>query len=345
MNGLQRRVYRMKAGDIRRLQIAEETLPEPGEGEVCVEVASIGLNFADVFAIWGLYSATPKEAFIPGLEYAGRVLKVGSGVDRWKPGDRVMGVTRFGAYATHLNIGQGYLLALPENWDFSTGASYLVQVLTAYYGLTHLGNLQAGQHVLIHSAAGGVGILANRIARKLGATTLGSVGSDRKVSFCLQEGYDRVIVRDKHFGDRLSEALDGRPLNLIMECIGGKVLEQGYQQLAPQGRMVVYGSAHYATRSDRPNVLRLLWQFLQRPRLDPQKMIEQNRGVLGFNLIYLYERESLMHELLLELETLQLEPPFVGHRFDFEKLPEAVRFFQSGQSMGKVVVEIDEELR
>jgi NADPH:quinone reductase-like Zn-dependent oxidoreductase len=337
---MQRRVYRLQAGDIRRMQLSEETLPEPGSGEVCVEVASIGLNFADVFAIWGLYSATPKEPFIPGLEYAGRVLRAGPGVDAWKPGDRVMGVTRFGAYASHLNIDQRYLLRLPDDWDFSTGAAYLVQVLTAYYGLTHLGNLQPGYNVLIHSAAGGVGIFANRIARKLGATTIGTVGSDKKVSFCLQEGYERVIVRDEHFRERLSEALDGRPLHLIMECIGGDILKIGYEQLAEQGRMVVYGSAHYARRSDKPNILRLFWKFFRRPMIDPQKMIEQNRGILGFNLIYLYEQAPLMHQLLKEISQLDLEPPFVGHRFDFEKLPEAVRFFQGGESMGKVVVEV-----
>jgi NADPH:quinone reductase-like Zn-dependent oxidoreductase len=337
---MQRRVYRLQAGDIRRMQLSEETLPEPGPGEVCVEVASIGLNFADVFAIWGLYSATPKEPFIPGLEYAGRVLRTGPGVDAWKPGDRVMGVTRFGAYATHLNIDQRYLLRLPDDWDYSTGAAYLVQVLTAYYGLTHLGNLRPGYNVLIHSAAGGVGIFANRIARKLGATTIGTVGSDKKVPFCLQEGYERVIVRDEHFRERLIEALDGRPLHLIMECIGGDILKIGYEQLAEQGRMVVYGSAHYARRSDKPNILRLLWKFFRRPMIDPQKMIEQNRGILGFNLIYLYEQAPLMHELLQELSELNLEPPHVGHRFDFEKLPEAVRFFQGGESMGKVVVEV-----
>ncbi len=195
---MKRKVYRMnKAGSINSLKLIEENLPEPNENEVTVEVKAIGLNFADLFAIQGLYSATPKGSFIPGLEYSGIVSNAGSKVKEFKAGDKVMGAIRFGAYATHLNIDYRYILKLPENWSFEEGASFIVQSLTAYYSLVELGNIKANYTVLIHSAAGGVGICANRIAKKFNAYTIGTIGSESKRNFLINEGYDEVICQRK----------------------------------------------------------------------------------------------------------------------------------------------------
>lgn len=335
---MQRKAYRLKAGNVRNLKIITENLPDPAADEVTVEVKAIGLNFADVFAIWGLYSATPKGEFSPGLEYSGVIAKVGANVTNVKVGDRVMGVTRFGGYCTHLNIGYQYVIPLPNDWSFEEGAAYLVQVLTAYYGLTNLGGLEKGQTVLIHSAAGGVGILANRLAKKMGAFTIGTVGSTAKLDLLKKEGIDRGIVRGDDFPQKLDEALGGRELNIVMECIGGKILKQGFAKLGPQGRTVVYGAAQYASTGDRPNYLRLIWMFLRRPMIDAQQLAEDNKGILGFNLIYLYEKSELMHQLLGEISALNIGKPKVGHTFEFEELVDAVRLFKSGKTTGKVVI-------
>ena len=104
--------------------------------------------------------------------------------------------------------------------------------------------------------------------------------------------------------------------------------------------MIVYGSARYAQPGAKPNYLKLLWQYYKRPRLDPQRMIEQNKAVMGFNLIYLYEKADLLHEILGELDKMDLGKPHVGHQFTFEKLKEAVRLFQTGNTTGKVVVAV-----
>jgi len=332
--------YVLRAGNLADMKIQTFTLPEPAPGEVQISVRAIGLNFADVFAIWGLYGATPKGAFTPGLEYAGIVERVGEGVTHLRSGDRVMGVTRFGAYTTHLNIDARYALPLPENWDFETGAAYPVQTLTAYYAMLYLGALQRGQNVLIHSAVGGVGLQALKIARAYGCFTIGTVGSASKVSFAKQLGYDQVIVRSDDFEQQLKNALEGRPLELVLDSVGGRYFTIPYQMLAPMGRVVVFGSARYASPGDRPNKLRMLYYWLTRPKIDPQQMPETNRAVLGFNLIWLYERATLMHQLLQELEALHLAPPHVGHVFSFEQLPDAVRLFQTGKTVGKVVVTV-----
>jgi alcohol dehydrogenase len=332
--------YVLSAGNLADMKLHSFDIPDPQAQEVQIAVRAIGLNFADVFAIWGLYKAAPKGDFTPGLEYAGVVEKVGSDVKDLRVGDRVMGITRFGAYTTHLNIDARYALPLPADWDFATGAAYLVQTLTAYYGMVTLGALQRGQTVLIHSAAGGVGLQALKIARAFGCFSIGTVGTAHKVAFAQQEGYDRVIVRSKNFKADLTAALAERPLELVMDSVGGQYFSIPFSMLAPMGRVVVFGSARYASPGDRPNKWHMLKYWITRPKIDPQQLPETNRAVLGFNLIWLYERVSLMRQLLQELDEMKLSAPHVGHRFPFTELPEAVRLFQTGKTIGKVVVEV-----
>ena len=230
---------------------------------------------------------------------------------------------------------------MPEDWSYAESAGYLVQVLTAYYGLSNLGSLKKGQTVLIHSAAGGVGIWANRICKSKGAMTIGTVGSSNKLELLKSEGYDEAIVRNpKTFKKELIEKLRGRPLDLIMECIGGKIMKIGFETLGPMGRHIIYGSAQYGSLGDRPNYFKLIPKYLMRPKIDPQNMIKLNRGVLAFNLIYLFDNVHIMQSLLQELKTLNLGKPIVGHTFKFTDLPEAIRLFQTGSTMGKVVIEI-----
>ena len=129
---MKREVYRTpKAGSINDLKRQVEELSAPQPDEVTVKVHAIGLNFADIFAIQGLYSATPKGSFIPGLEYSGEIIEVGKDVQEWKKGDRVMGATKFGGYVTHINSHHRYVTALQESWSYEEGAGFLVQGLTA----------------------------------------------------------------------------------------------------------------------------------------------------------------------------------------------------------------------
>ena len=122
---MQRQSYQLKAGNIGNLKLVSSTLPEPKPNEVTVAVKAIGLNFADIFAMFGLYSATPKGVFIPGLEYAGIIEKVGAEVAEFKVGHRIMGVTRFGGYTSHLNMDEGHILPLSDDWTFEEGACLL----------------------------------------------------------------------------------------------------------------------------------------------------------------------------------------------------------------------------
>jgi alcohol dehydrogenase len=342
MDKVMRKAYMIspRAGNMGNLKLIEEILPLPGKEEVCIKVKAIGLNFADIFAIFGLYSATPKGPFIPGLEYSGEVISVGEQVKNFKEGDKIMGVTRFGGYSDHLLIDQNYITTLPSDWTFDDGAAFIIQAFTAYYALVVLGNIKKGQTVLIHSAAGGVGILANRIAKQYDAYTIGSIGSDRKVDLLKKEGYDDYIIRSGNFREELRNKLGDRELNIVLECIGGQIFKDGFRLLAPEGRMIVYGSASYASPGKRPNYLKVIRQYWKRPMLDPTRMIEWNKSVMAFNLIHLYEKKQYFGQFLSELSKINIGKPHIGETYAFSELIKAVRRFQTGKTVGKVVIRV-----
>jgi NADPH:quinone reductase-like Zn-dependent oxidoreductase len=336
---MRRKSFRIsKAGSLNNIKLVEEKLREPEENEVTIEVKAIGLNFADLFAIQGLYSATPKGSFIPGLEYSGIVTKKGKNVQEFEIGSRVMGAIKFGAYTTHLNIDPRYIIKLPEDWSFEEGASFIVQSLTAYYSLVELGNIKQDYTVLIHSAAGGVGIYANRIAKIYNAFTIGTIGSESKRNFLINEGYDEIIFRSNNFSKKLRHILEDRKLNIVLESIGGKIFEDSFKLLAPSGRIIIYGGAQFMSHSAKPDYLKLIPKYLFRPRVDPLSLSNLNKSIMGFNLIYLWDGPNELKVMIKNILEMNLKKPHVGKVYSFRNLMEALRYFQSGRSTGKVVV-------
>ena len=338
---MERLAYRIsKAGSINNLKLITENLSDPAENEVTIQVKAIGLNFADIFAIQGLYSATPKESFVPGLEYSGIIIKKGSEVGEFEIGDKVMGAIRFGAYTTYLNINKNYILKLPNGWSFEEGAAFIVQSLTAYYSLVELGNIKDQSTVLIHSAAGGVGLYANRIAKRFNAYTIGSVGSSNKIDLLKKEGYDDVIVRGDDFSEKLKKSLGNRDLNIVLECIGGKIFSESFKQMSAGGRIIVYGAAQFSTGGSSPNYLKVLTKYLTRPKVDPLSLSDKNKSVMGFNLIYLWDKVELMKKYLNNILGMNLPKPLIGEVYEFKDLLSTIKKFQTGQTVGKVVVRI-----
>jgi NADPH:quinone reductase-like Zn-dependent oxidoreductase len=352
-----REVWRIqRAGSLDRLERRTEALPDPGPGEARVSVRAIGLNFADIFACLGLYSATPAGPFVPGLEFAGVVQAIGPGAGPDRAGeappiihggDRVIGLTRFGAYATAINLDARYLRPIPAAWSFAEGAAFAVQALTAWYGLIELGGLEAGDNVLVHSAAGGVGLNALAILAGIGAHVIATVGRRAKCDFLVEHcglTPGQVIVRDRaHFGSQLDRAmaalgLDG--FDLVLDAIGGPFFRPAYERLRPEGRHILYGAADLMPKRGRPNYSRLALKYLSRPRLDPLRMMAENRSVMAFNLIWLWEQANRLSRMYDRLALLVQKPPYIGRRFPFADALAALRYFQSGESIGKVVLEV-----
>jgi NADPH:quinone reductase-like Zn-dependent oxidoreductase len=290
---------------------------------------------------------------VPGLEFAGVVQAVGPslsadpGVPGIRPGDRVVGLTRFGGYATALNAAVRDLRPLSAGWTFAEGAAFPAQALTAWYGLVRLGAIARGHTVLVQSAAGGVGLNALSMMAAIGARPVAVVGGDNKRRWLIEHRGlqpEAVIVRHcRTFGADLDRALraagvDG--FDLVFDAVGGPFLRPAYERLRPEGRLVVYGAADFMFPGARVNYLRLAWRYLRRPRLDPLRMIERNRSVMGFNLIWLWDRSEQLLEAWDAIEALIGAPPIVGHRFAFTDAPAALRRLQSGDTIGKVVLEV-----
>jgi synaptic vesicle membrane protein VAT-1 len=343
-----RSVWRIsKPGSLGRLKLDTEDLGAPPAGHARVAIGAVGLNFADIAACLGLYSATPKGAFVPGLEFAGTVETVADGVTTVAPGDRVIGLTRFGGYATHVNADARYLHPVPAGWSYSDGAAMPVQAITAWYAISELGACRPGHAVLVHSAAGGVGLNALAILHGMGARVLATVGTESKAAFLVDHaGLERrqIIVRDRRrFGAQLDEALrtnrmDG--FDLVLDAIAGPFFQPAYRRMRPAGRLVIYGSADLMPAGIRTNWLRLTARYLTRPRLDPIRMVSANRSVMGFNLIWLWERVDRLNDAYTGVVPYITRPPHIGRRFPFGEAPAALRYIQSGASVGKVVLEI-----
>jgi alcohol dehydrogenase len=149
-----------------------------------------------------------------------------------------------------------------------------------------------------------------------------------------------VFVRDGDFSSKLCEALKGRPLDLVLDAVGGSIQKQSFNMLAPTGRLVAYGASVFASHIATPNYLRLAWYYLRMPRYHTLTLIESNKSLLGFNLIWLYSRVTLWREMLTTIQALQLKEPSVGAAFPFAQLKDAVRMLQSGKTTGKVVVTV-----
>jgi alcohol dehydrogenase len=348
-----RRLWRIpSAGSLDRLTLVAETLPDPGPGEARLRVEAVGLNFADIFACQGLYSATPSGAFTPGLECAGVIEALGPPRPGDPPtalavGDRVAVLTRFGGYATALNFDLRYALPFPGGWSAAEAAAWPVQALTAWYGLVPLGGLRTGQCVLVQSAAGGVGLQALSMIDSLGARAIAAVGSeDKRLFLVARRGLDpaAVIVRDRRrFGDQLDAALAAARapgLDLVLDAVLGPFFRPAFDRLAPEGRYVLFGAADFMGDGARPNYLSLAWRWLRRPRLDPLAMISANRSCMAFNLIWLWNAVERVPAAVQAIRALLGEPPLVGERLPFEQAPQALRRLQSGRTVGKVVLDV-----
>jgi synaptic vesicle membrane protein VAT-1 len=349
-----RDVWRVeRTGSLEGLRLDRDALDPPGPGEVTVGVRAVGLNLADVFSCLGLYSATPPVPFTPGLEAAGVVEAVGAarsasemtaGV-RWKPGDRVIVLTRFGGYATAITADARYLRPLPDGWSFREGAAFPVQALTAWYALHTLAHVQPGEVVLVQSAAGGVGLNALALLRACPALAVATVGSEDKCRLLVERAGlspDQVIVRDRRrFGEQMDAALRalGVPgFDVVLDGIAGAYFMPAFRRLRPEGRMVIFGASDMMPPGPHVNRLRLLPRYLRRPRIDPMRMISSNRSVMAFNLIWLWDRVDRLNALYGPVSEALRDPPLVGREFPFGEAPAALEFMKTGRSVGKIVL-------
>lgn len=334
-----------RPGGFERLELKETQLPRPGRHQVVVETRSIGVNFADCVVRMGLYASAREYVgwpIVPGFEFSGLVTEVGEGVSRVRVGDRVLGLTRFGAYAKHVCTDEDVVFPLPEELALREAGGLLVMALTAWYALCELCKLRPGMRLLVHSAAGGVGSALVQIAKIFDCSVLGVVGSEHKVQLVRELGADLVV--DKSHENLWAEAKRFAPdgFDVVLDANGVETLRKSYAALRPAGRLVVYGfHTMLSPGRGRPSWLKLAWNFLRLPRYSPLALTNDNRSVLAFNLSYLFDRREEIQEgvgqILDWVRQGKLRVPHVTE-YRFEDVARAHADLQSGKTRGKLVL-------
>lgn len=334
-----------QAGGYERLQLKTLQDPVPGKGEVLIETRAIGVNFADCCVRMGVYSSAKKYVgwpITPGFEVSGVVIAVGTGVTRYKVGDRVIALVRFGAYATHLTVAADQIFPLPDDFSFVVGAAVPVVCLTAYYALFELAHPRKGSRVLVHSAAGGVGSSLVQMAKLVGCEVTGVVGSSAKVAHVKNLGADQVIDKSSQDLWTVAGQIAPKGFDVILDANGIETLQQSYDHLAPGGKLIVYGfHTMFSKGRGTPNWIKMAWDYFRTPKFDPMKMTNDNRSVMAFNLSYLFDQKDLLMQSAEQIfkwyEAKQLMAPLVK-KYPLQNVAAAHRDLESGNTMGKLVL-------
>jgi NADPH2:quinone reductase len=283
-------------------------VPDPvGNGKVVVRVRAAGVNFADVMVRRGRYPQMPELPTILGSEIAGEL----------EDGTRVMAITGGGGYAEQVAVDRAQVVPLPDHASFAEGASFLLTFLTAFIPLTRQVRIGPGSRVLVTAAAGGVGSAAIQVARGLGATVVGLVGSREKLETCRSLGAEAAYLYD--------ELPDDETFDVILDQVGGDVFAGSFAKLRPLGVTIAVGSAAGA------------WQ-----PLDPARIVGRNVGMAGFYLGRLLRLDpelvgSAVGELLAYWQTGALKP-LVGAELPLDDVERAHELVETRKSVGKVVL-------
>jgi NADPH:quinone reductase-like Zn-dependent oxidoreductase len=322
--------------DLRNLPV-----PRPGPGEVLVRVRAIGVNFADLFARMGVYPGTPPVPFVPGLEFAGEVDGTRREGGQFAIGTAVMGYSRHGSHAEFVAVPESLLIQIPPGMSFESAAAFPAATMTAYHGLVRLANLRRGEKLLVHAAAGGVGLATVQLGHFIGAEVFATAGSDEKLCVAREQGAGHLInYRSEDFAGEVLRVTHGYGVDVVMDSVGGAVFRKSWALLAEMGRYVLFGVASVAGTGGL-NRWKALGVYTRMLPIFPGSLISANKGIFGFNLGTLTAKEHYFQEAMGEVLRFHHQGalrPVVGKTFAFADAVQAHRFLQSRQSTGKVVI-------
>lgn len=322
-------IRQQASGRVDSIVWEERDLPQPKPGEVVVRVAATGLNFRDVMWSMGLL---PEEALEDGfagatigMEMAGTVVAVGEGVADIAPGDRVMGIGPE-AFSTHMVVAREGLMRLPEGMDLAAAATVPVAFLTAWYAMVELGRIRAGETILIHGAAGGVGLAALQIAKLKGATVIATAGTVEKRRFLSMLGADYVFdSRSLDFVGDVLRVTGGEGVDLVLNSLFAEAMERSFELVKPFGRFLELGKRDYY--SDRKLALRPFRRNVSYFGIDADQL--------------LVKAPALTHRIFEEIGALFAESrltPLPYRAFHYDETAGAFRLMQNAGHIGKIVV-------
>jgi NADPH2:quinone reductase len=299
--------------------------PHPGAGELTVRIRARGVQYVDVLMLAGKYQFRPEPPFIPGGEAAGEVVAVGPDVTEFRPGDRVMSRHTLGACAELGNAKAALCDKVPDDMSLEAAGVFRGAYSTAYHALLQRGRLKAGEWVLVHGAAGGIGIAAIQVAKVFGAKVIATASTEAKRAACLEEGADFAIDYAGGFVDKVKELTGGYGVDIVYDPIGAQVTEESLRCLAWCGRLLILGFLGGGPANIRSNYLLI-----------------KGIDAIGVRIGGLNEANpALAIANMRELTKLAGEgklKPRISHRFPLEQTAEALKVVIERKVIGKVVV-------
>ena len=320
------------------LAVLETAEPHAGRGEVRIQVKAAGINFSDLLARQGLYPDAPKPPMCMGYEVAGVVDEVGEGVTTPRSGDRVIAMTRFGGQSEMVVVPASLAIPLPDKWRFEEGAGLPVTYLTAHHMLVRVAGVRAGETVLVHAAAGGVGLAVAELGRILKLRIIG-LASAGKHAVLREYGVEPLDGRGPQWWDAVRR-MAPKGVDVILDAVGGETWRRDYDLLAPAGRLVCFGASDLIAGPSR-NLLRAAWRVLRFPRFGPLGLMNHNRSVAGVNLGHLWNVQEIMLpqlEALLGYARAGTIRPRIDRAFRFAAAADAHRYIHERRNIGKVVL-------
>jgi NADPH:quinone reductase-like Zn-dependent oxidoreductase len=336
-----RAVFITRHGGPEVLQTQETADPFPRPGEVRVRVKAAGLNFSDVMARQGMYPDAPKPPCVVGYEAAGVVDALGAGVTTLTLGTRVLVLCRFGAHAELVCAPAPQVVPLPDRLGFEEAAAIPVNYLTAYHMLFRLGGLRKGDRVLVHMAAGGVGLAALQLCRTVDGVVTFGTASISKHGALKENGCTHPLdYRTKDYEQEVWSLTRGEGVDIVLDALGGRDWRKGYRLLRPVGRLMCFGFANMIT-GDKRSLLHAANQAVRVPLFNPWSMMNENRTVSGVNLGHLWNRQDVLMEEMAALMSLWHQGyvrPRVDVTFPFSEAALAHQHIQHRKNVGKVVL-------
>lgn len=322
------------------LAVREGPDPVAGPGQVCIRVARAGLNFADVSARVGLYPDAPKPPMVMGYEVSGTVAALGEGVSGPPVGTRVMAMTHFGGQATHAVADARYVVPLPDGMDLDQAAALPVNWLTAHHMLHRVGHLRPGMTLLVHMAAGGVGLAAIALARAVGGVEIFGTASASKHAVLREAGVAHPIdYRSQDYVAEVKRLTGGRGVDMILDALGGPEWARGTSILAPVGQLICFGWAN-ATSGESRNLLTVVGGLAMMKRWNALDLMSRNITVSGVNVGHLWGEAETMRATLDALMGLWREGKVRSHIdrvFPLAEGPAAHRRMHERKNVGKIL--------
>jgi len=320
--------------------LAIREAPEPAltPGGVRIRVRAAGLNFSDILARQGLYPDAPKPPCTVGYEVAGVVEAVTPGLETPRPGEAVVATTRFGGQSEIVVAPAARVFPLPAGWSFEEGAALPVVYLTAHHMLVRVAAAHPGETVLVHAAAGGVGLAVAELGKILQLRVIG-LASAAKHDVLRRYGVEPLDGRDPRWPEAVRRVAPGG-VDVILDAVGGDSWRQDYRLLAPGGRLVCFG-ASVLSRPGGRHLLAALWQLVRFPRFGPLALMNDNRAVAGVNIGHLWDQDPMLRPqiaALLRYATAGRIRPRVDRAFPLAEAADAHRYIQERRNVGKVVL-------